>query len=175
MYTKTIFLTVISLLALVFFYNQGFIQSVDQKTSIHNIMAYSMSEIVKRCQKDHNYSDQDMIILEKELKRFLALELIKDTPNLGTGMYSTDVDNLWHTFLLFTKEYAEFCQKHFNHFIHHVPEIEKVSTSEQIEEVHKDFKAFVKNYEELFGEEIHPIWFVDMGDAIDGNPSSATT
>lgn len=28
----------------------------------------------------------------------------------------------WHTFILFTREYAEFCDRVAGHFIHHVPE-----------------------------------------------------
>ena len=29
----------------------------------------------------------------------------------------------WHTFILFTKEYAAFCDRVAGHFIHHVPEL----------------------------------------------------
>lgn len=28
----------------------------------------------------------------------------------------------WHTFILHTREYAEFCERVAGHFIHHVPE-----------------------------------------------------
>lgn len=31
------------------------------------------------------------------------------------------IDAMWHTFLLFTKDYAEFCDRHFGFFIHHYP------------------------------------------------------
>jgi hypothetical protein len=31
------------------------------------------------------------------------------------------VDLAWHEFILFTKYYADFCQKHFGGFIHHHP------------------------------------------------------
>lgn len=122
-------------------------------------MAYPMTDIVKRCKKDHNYTDEDMIILERELKRYLALSVKTD---VGTGMYSQDVDNLWHTFILFTHEYAAFCQKHFNRFIHHMPETDSELTPEKLEKNRKDFQAFVKNYQEVFKEEIHLVWFVDM-------------
>jgi hypothetical protein len=29
---------------------------------------------------------------------------------------------MWHTFLLFTKDYSEFCMRHFGFFIHHTPQ-----------------------------------------------------
>jgi hypothetical protein len=31
------------------------------------------------------------------------------------------VDEMWHTFVLFTLEYTEFCQRHFGRYLHHVP------------------------------------------------------
>ena len=33
------------------------------------------------------------------------------------------VDWMWHTFALFTLDYAEFCHRHFGRFLHHVPEV----------------------------------------------------
>ena len=35
---------------------------------------------------------------------------------------SAQVDVGWHTFILFTLEYAEFCQRIAGRFLHHVPD-----------------------------------------------------
>lgn len=32
-----------------------------------------------------------------------------------------DIDHMWHIFLLFTKDYHQFCSQYFSEFIHHVP------------------------------------------------------
>ncbi|BBB12053.1 glycine-rich domain-containing protein [Sphingopyxis sp. FD7] len=32
-----------------------------------------------------------------------------------------DIDEFWHTFILFTERYAEFCNAVFGYFLHHVP------------------------------------------------------
>jgi hypothetical protein len=37
------------------------------------------------------------------------------------SMPSHAVDAAWHEFILFTREYAEFCNKGLNRFLHHVP------------------------------------------------------
>lgn len=34
------------------------------------------------------------------------------------------LDEMWHTFILFTKDYGDFCHEMFGHFIHHLPTIE---------------------------------------------------
>jgi hypothetical protein len=132
--------------------------------TIAAIMNYKMPHVIARCQKDHNYTNDDMVILEQELKRYLALSAIMQKEDLGTGMYSGDVDNLWHAFILFTAEYADFCQKHIGYFVHHMPELEdfKDRSKEKRAASQKDFQAFIKNYEKAFNEEIHPIWFLDM-------------
>ena len=127
-------------------------------SKIEAVTKYSLPQvIIRRCQKDFNYSDQDMILLERELKRFLILGIINDGATFG--MYSKDVDNLWHTFILFTKEYAQFCNKFAGKFIHHVPVTED-SVDDKLE-MHNEFKKFIKNYESVFHEKAHDIWFLD--------------
>jgi hypothetical protein len=37
------------------------------------------------------------------------------------AMPSVAVDDAWHEFILFTREYARFCQAAFGHFLHHTP------------------------------------------------------
>jgi hypothetical protein len=162
---KKRFLLITSLVAIVvcFLYIQSQAKTISKEDAIQAIMEYPMTDIIKRCQKDYNYSDEDMVILEKELKRFFILSAVKTPHAGGTGMYNSDVDNLWHTFILFTKDYADFCQKHMKHFIHHIPETEETKRDPDYSiETQKDFQAFINNYQEIFNEEIHPIWLLDM-------------
>ena len=39
------------------------------------------------------------------------------------SMPSQVADELWHEFILYTKEYARFCDKAFGHFMHHTPAV----------------------------------------------------
>ena len=32
------------------------------------------------------------------------------------------LDEMWHTFLLFTRDYADFCERYFGFFLHHIPQ-----------------------------------------------------
>ncbi|HET9679461.1 MAG TPA: hypothetical protein VFP95_02735 [Gammaproteobacteria bacterium] len=48
------------------------------------------------------------------------------------------IDEMWHMFILFTKDYARFCRQYFGHFIHHVPTTEKNKKSSK-EDRKKDF------------------------------------
>lgn len=128
------------------------------------VMNYPMQVILERCKEDHGYTDADMSIIEREFKRFMILSIVSEDG--GPGMFNQDVDNLWHTFLLFTKEYADFCEKCSGRFIHHAPKPSMTTTPEKAEFIHEYFLSFVDSYEKTFAEEIHPIWLLDMSEDI---------
>lgn len=47
------------------------------------------------------------------------------------------IDLMWHTFLLFTKDYSDFCQRNFGFFIHHYPmsrEQKRIAAQEQLKD-----------------------------------------
>lgn len=89
---------------------------------IQKVMDYPIDEIIKRYRKDYRVSKKKAALHEQELKRYFILSAEYDDEPME--MLSHEVDNLWHTFLLFTKEYQAFCHDMFGHFIHHVPKIE---------------------------------------------------
>lgn len=65
-------------------------------------------------------SDHEFQLLLFELKRFFVMSsLMKSVP-----MFSDKVDDVWHTMLMFTKEYNQFSHSFCGQFIHHIP-IEK--------------------------------------------------
>ncbi|MGC2310314.1 MAG: hypothetical protein WA432_01680 [Candidatus Babeliaceae bacterium] len=146
--------------------NNTIINKEEKRQIIDAIMNYPMPNVIKRCQKDFDYTDEDMVILERELKHYLALSAFSKDDEAGNGMYSQDVDHLWHSFILFTKDYASFGDKYIGRFIHHVPETKTGRKFPgELELVAQDFQQFIKNYEEIFEEEVHPIWFLDMCEA----------
>jgi hypothetical protein len=138
-----------------------------QEVDVGGILNYQMPYVIERCKKDHGYDDEDMAIIEREFKRYLVLVANKKKKGEGTGMFSKHVDNLWHSFILFTREYTEFGHKYVGRYIHHAPEVVSFEnrTPEQRAESRKDFQAFINNYEDTFKEEIHSIWFLDMCEA----------
>jgi hypothetical protein len=90
----------------------------NRKIDIQNVMNYEMPHIIARYCKDYNVSLEQAKLYEVELKRYLILAADDDE---AVGMMSKEVDDLWHTFLLFTKDYQAFCNDMFGTFIHHVP------------------------------------------------------
>jgi hypothetical protein len=55
-----------------------------------------------------------------ELKRYFLLNsVMKNTP-----MFSSDVDEIWHEMLMFTKQYEAFSEKYIGSMLHHTPNLE---------------------------------------------------
>ena len=56
------------------------------------------------------------------------------------------MDEMWHTFVLFTKEYAAYCEEKFGRFVHHVPttKAEKDERERERESNPEGFRAQVE-------------------------------
>ncbi|WP_100772187.1 glycine-rich domain-containing protein [Rhizobium sullae] len=58
------------------------------------------------------------------------------------------VDELWHTFVIFTRDYAAFCDAVAGRFLHHVPEVEGEMSASTFDH----YLAFLADYEAVFNE-----------------------
>lgn len=56
--------------------------------------------------------------LFQEVKKYLVLSQLSEAP---VPMISARVDEVWHQFVLFTRQYHEFCQEFAGHYLHHEP------------------------------------------------------
>ena len=61
--------------------------------------------------------DQQLVL--RGLRKFFLAYLRGGRKHVS--MPSQVVDDLWHIFILYTREYNEFCQQAFGHFFHHSP------------------------------------------------------
>lgn len=110
---------------------------------VQKAMDFDMDIVVRRYMKDYELPREVAEEHEKELKRYLALNAIN--PPKAYGMRG-QVDEIWHTFLLFTKEYQRFCKEVGGKFIHHIP-----NTHLSVPERSTYFNT-LEDYKEIFGE-----------------------
>ena len=92
-----------------------------------------------------------------EFKKYIALVIINrfspTNQNSKTivAMTNNIIDELWHTLILFCKEYHEFSTKIFGKYLHHSP-----NTKNSIISIDSVIK-FYDEYKKYFGT-LHPIW-----------------
>ncbi len=115
-------------------------------------------EVIHRFVDDFGVDFAEVEEIFLETKRWLWLCAFRRFEfEQGKGAFSQSplasealvIDLMWHTFLLFTKDYSDFCQRHFGFFIHHYPmsrEQKRLATEEQ----ERDPSAFrIKRMSEL--------------------------
>lgn len=74
-------------------------------------------EILQRFSKRNNVSILDAEKIGGELVKFLTLCAASEQ-SLAP---SPAIDEMWHHFILHTRDYGDWCTSHFGRFIHHVP------------------------------------------------------
>lgn len=85
--------------------------------SISEIMAYQNPLLLARFERDFYASREEAQQCFHGLKQFFVV----CTQKSGYKVVSEPIDRMWHTFLLFTKDYREFCNGYLGRFIDHAP------------------------------------------------------
>ena len=99
------------------------------------------------------HSADESLALFQELKKYFVLSAL-DARRI-VPMFSTRIDEAWHQFALFTREYQYFCSEFAGKFIHHQPV--EAPWGEPDRPV-LEFSEFRAAYEALFGE-LADVWF----------------
>lgn len=112
-------------------------------------LAYENDLVVYKFMERYKLSFRQANDVFTETKRWLwlcARALVQPSgpqPLFIIGMKELGmIDEMWHTFLLFTPVYAEFCEHHFGRFIHHLP-----STRDEQERARARRRADPEGYE----------------------------
>jgi len=98
-------------------------------------------------------SEGDMLFTE--VKKYLVLSRLDR--HAEWQMYSTWVDEVWHQFVLFTHEYAIFCDRYLGGFVHHRPS-NAPELSPNRNALSSTFMSFSARYLEVFGQELPACW-----------------
>ncbi|MFC3909139.1 hypothetical protein ACFORL_08630 [Legionella dresdenensis] len=81
--------------------------------------------------------------------------------NFSCVMHSemVDIDNMWHTFLLFTRDYHDFCNEYLNgNFFHHDP-ITDTNDSRFDENYEQELTLYLSYIYDSLGEDTLIKWF----------------
>lgn len=82
------------------------------------VYSYPMERIIKQFARVYDINLEEVCKIEMDLKTFLLNSALSDK---AQRMYFRQTADLWHFFILHTKEYHMFCFRCFGKFIHHHP------------------------------------------------------
>lgn len=143
---------------------------------LEEVLSYQNHWVIDRFKKANPWfsgTDQDVDILFNDLKRFLWLYAIQeeqkrtnpdaDIPDVGFSQSMLIIDEMWHSFILYTQFYEEFCSQYLGGFLHHPTPASKYVKNLQTVGEEKAVEVLVEEMLELvydtFGEEVTVRWF----------------
>ncbi|GAA0196464.1 hypothetical protein GCM10009122_61100 [Fulvivirga kasyanovii] len=89
-----------------------------QKNQLDELLEYENEDVLSRFLDMYDVTEDEARDILRETLKFLYISQIP-------GVFIPDdlliIDEMWHNMILFTPEYHEFSQKHFNQYFHHVP------------------------------------------------------
>jgi hypothetical protein len=122
---------------------------------VFDALDYDAPFLIEKLVKDHIVeTPEEAQALFAEVKRYLVIAALD--PEKSWHMYSLRIDECWHQFILFTRQYVEFCKQYFGRYVPHAP-----SNSPDAGLTPKQrttFREFNKRYEELFQSPLPEVW-----------------
>jgi len=131
-----------------------------------DLLRYRNEDVISRFTGIFRIEEEEAKDIFQETKKFLS---IGRTEGVFISEDLLVIDEMWHNFILFTRDYEEFCMRCFGVFLHHTPtsrtEKEKFrmllasnpeEAAERMERMNRKFMGIV--YDEL-GEETAMKWF----------------
>ena len=115
---------------------------------------YDFSYVQYRLIKIEHWSEVSATKIMRQYKNFLYLQ--KKYGDQQHIIPSLEIDEVWHAHILYTKDYAEFCQQFFGRFLHHVPQKPGVAADSK-SKVEQDFAATQELYKQEFGDYIYQV------------------
>ncbi|MGE0549809.1 MAG: hypothetical protein AB7O24_28385 [Kofleriaceae bacterium] len=145
--------------------------SLKRVRPLAEVLKYRNPAVIDKFLESYAMPRRDADALFTELKRWLWLNarahVIPGSPNIYVIADMTAIDEMWHTFLLFTKDYQDFCDRYFGHFVHHVPNTDRAMQRDERNErrrpelVQQNWEASIRFICEQLGERIALRWFKD--------------
>mgnify|MGYP001615951246 CR=1 FL=1 len=104
------------------------------------VLSYEHPELVERLKKKLGLSESAALELFDDMKKFLYLVGTAHQKLAPTKM----IDDGWHEFLMYTRDYASFCIQFFGILLHHTPNpiLKPSAVLSPRETVHRAHKVF---------------------------------
>lgn len=144
--------------------------------NLEELNEYKNENVVRRFTETWDVPHDEALELFEDMKKWLWLSdynykqsKSEQHIHLAISQSTKLIDEMWHTFILFTRDYCEFCTCYFGRYLHHRPapqsayhEQIKAYESNRGEYMARQKKAFADQYgliHDLLGEDVLIKWY----------------
>lgn len=89
--------------------------------TLSRALRYRNRDVVAKFARHFQVPEDESAALFEECKKWLWLHGLPDAPPMVMLWEMLIVDEMWHTFVLYTRDYERYCRSRFGTFIHHNP------------------------------------------------------
>jgi hypothetical protein len=144
--------------------------------SLDEILTYENQPVVRRFQKENPDKADRAHDIFKDLLRFFwgtrRHELDrKNSPENDElnfvfimDVEMKEIDQMWHIFLLYTRDYMNFCQRYFGEYLHHQPDLVPIFEKRGFD-FQLNLQRFLNYSFDRFGEATIRRWFAESATA----------
>lgn len=137
--------------------------------TLSSLLNYKNEKVIKNFIRNYNVSKNTADELFNDMLKYLwickkhSLEQ-KTAPDQDLHFQFVmheemrDIDNMWHTFILYTKEYTQFCLDYFGEYMHHAPDVGE-SIRQTKEEFSSELEKYLSYVYDHLGEKTVRSWF----------------
>lgn len=141
---------------------------------LSKVLQYRNDGVVYRFLNEFNISEKEAHDIFNEMLKWLYLkayslyetQLKQKITHLSITKALIIIDEMWHCFILHTKDYNNFCEENFNRMIHHKPAVYVPKEQHIIRKSIEIEQPTIERIEELasyvydkYGEETASKWF----------------
>jgi hypothetical protein len=122
--------------------------------TLEEVLAYKFDNLLYKFMEnfDVTFEEADELFMETKKWLWLCGQPTKDV-RMAIQHDMVMLDEMWHGFILFTREYMEFGRKYFGKYLHHAPTT-KDEKDKHKEEREKDPKKGIEEYKEKLTEQM---------------------
>jgi hypothetical protein len=132
---------------------ENIFSNLNDETKIKLALSYENADIITKFCSEYDIEQELAKEYFIEVKKFLYL-CANTTDRLAP---TAEIDKIWHTFILFTKDYRQYCMHFLGKFIDHMPEVKK--DDEDLEEPKENcLLNTLTHYQNVFGELNNEVW-----------------
>ncbi|MBQ4811065.1 hypothetical protein A7985_00960 [Pseudoalteromonas luteoviolacea] len=116
----------------------NFSNSIESRQQYSQVMTYQNEHVIDKFTESFDVSRDESAAIFEEMKKLLWL-MYSASQESGPEIYVHKeilvIDEMWHTFILFTQDYDAFCRQFFGEFLHHSP-----TTLSEKEKMKRDYE-----------------------------------
>jgi len=109
------------------------------------LLSYEVPSYIKQKFWKEKRSDLTSVQVDLVFDTLLEYLMLASKEKEGLYLSSFILDEAWHTFILFTKDYATFCNDYVGKFIHHMPSVGEGGYLNDLSLIENSYKSIMKS------------------------------